>query len=405
MTPGGDDTAVNDLPAYTSLAHEFEPFDGYAKLRERCPLYAEHDHEPPFYVLSRYADVLEVLKQPELWGNRDGPGVFYQQAGALGSADDPDHARHRRALRSAFLPRATAHLEPRIAAIADELFDEFVPLGEGDFVDLFAFPFPAVVIAELLGVRAEQRDAFRHWSAATMEALTGGDLDAYETAKNAIADFVEAEVELRERRLADAEAIVPEDVSTLLAIGRRDGALTGEEVRHLGYQLLVAGHETTTNLLSMMLYRLIERPDLMARLRAEPELVPNAVEEALRFDSPVQGLFRTNAVECTLGGQTLPPRTKLQLLFASANRDPQQWEAADEFRLDRDRNVLHRHLAFGWGIHLCIGAPLARLEGRLTLERLLGRMDDIELTGEPRRNDSFVMRGLTSLPLRWTPRG
>jgi cytochrome P450 len=143
---------------------------------------------------------------------------------------------------------------------------------------------------------------------------------------------------------------------------------------------------------------------LMAQLRADLSLLPQAIEEALRFDSPVQGLFRTNATECALAGETMPPRTKVQLLFGSANRDQEQFSDADEFRLDRDYKELARHVAFGWGIHLCIGAPLARLETRLTFERIFARMDDIELAGEPRRNDSFVLRGLTSLPLRWTPR-
>ena len=153
-----------------------------------------------------------------------------------------------------------------------------------------------------------------------------------------------------------------------------------------------------------MLYRLLERPELMARLRADPTLLPHAIEEALRFDSPVQGLFRTNAAESTLAGETLPPHTKVQLLFGSANRDRAQFSDPDEFRLDRDYKELGRHVAFGWGIHLCIGAPLARLETRITFERILARMDDIELAGEPQRNESFVLRGLTSLPLRWTPR-
>ena len=198
---------------------------------------------------------------------------------------------------------------------------------------------------------------------------------------------------------------MPDDVSSLLAVAHRDGVLSRAELRHLGYQLLVAGHETTTSLIGLMLYRLIERPELMARLRADPALVPHAIEEALRFDSPVQGLFRTNADRVRRWpARHCPPRTKVQLLFGSANRDPDQWDAPDEFRLDRDANELRRHVAFGWGIHYCIGAPLARLETRLTFERILARMDDIELAGEPRRNESFVLRGLTSLPLRWTPR-
>jgi cytochrome P450 len=399
--------------SHLEAAHAFEPFDGYAGLRERCPLHAEVDHDPSFYVLTRFDDIVGVLKQPGLWGNRDGPGVFYQEAGVLGSTDDPDHARHRRTLRSAFLPTAIARLEPRVAAIADELFDEIVPRGEGDFVELYAYPFPAIVIGELLGVQPEDRDDFHRWSMLAVSALTGGNLDAYEEAKNAIADCIEVQVTAREEQLAAADpsaaadplgTLVPDDVSSLLAIAHRDGVLSREELRHLGYQLLVAGHETTTSLIGLMLYRLLERPDLMTRLRRDPSLVPHAVEEALRFDSPVQGLFRTNAAECTLAGRTLPARTKVQLLFGSANRDPEQWDAPQEFRLDRDANELRRHVAFGWGIHYCIGAPLARLETRLTFERILARMDDIELAGPPRRNDSFVLRGLTNLPLTWRPR-
>jgi cytochrome P450 len=399
--------------SHIDSARAFEPFDGYAQLREQCPVHAVAEHDPPFYVLSRFDDIVGVLKQPDLWGNRDGPGVFYQEAGVLGSTDDPDHARHRRTLRSAFLPTAIARLEPRVASIADVLFDEIVPKGEGDFIDLFAFPFPAIVIGELLGVRDEDRADFRDWSLVAVSALTGGDVTAYEEAKNAISDCIEVQVSAREALLADADledgvdpigSVLPDDVSSILAVAHRDGVLSRAEFRHLGYQLLVAGHETTTSLLGLMLYRLLERPELMAALRADPALVPVAIEEALRFDSPVQGLFRTNASECTVAGETLPPRTKLQLLFGSANRDHAQWDAPDEFRLDRETKELRRHVAFGWGIHFCIGAPLARLETRLTFDRILARMDDIELAGEPQRNESFVLRGLTSLPLRWTPR-
>jgi cytochrome P450 len=388
--------------SHVASAHAFEPFADYAALRERCPLHAEREHEPPFFVLSRFEDIVGVLKQPDLWCNRYGPGVFYQEAGVLGSTDDPDHARHRRTLRSAFLPTAIARLEPRLAAVADELFDEIAPRGEGDFIELYAYPFPAIVIGELLGVRPEDRDNFHQWSLTAVSALTGGDLGAYEEAKNAIADCIETQVTAREEELgADDE---PDDVCGLLAIAHRNGVLSRDELRHLGYQLLVAGHETTSSLIGLMLYRLLERPEAMARLRDEPELLPHAIEEALRFDSPVQGLFRTNAAECDLAGETLPAGSKVQMLFGSANRDPDQWDAPDEFSLDRDENALRRHVAFGWGIHYCIGAPLARLETRLTFERILARMDDIELAGPPRRNESFVLRGLTNLPLRWTPR-
>ena len=187
-------------------------------------------------------------------------------------------------------------------------------------------------------------------------------------------------------------------------LAEREGILSRAEVRHLGYQLLVAGHETTTSLIGLMLLRLIERPELMAALRDDPSLIPTAMEEALRFDSPVSGLFRTNASECELAGETIPERSKLQILYGSANRDPDRFETPDEFRIDREPNELRRHVAFGWGIHFCIGAPLARQETRITFERLLARVDEIELAGEPRRNDSYVLHGLTNLPVRWKVR-
>lgn len=399
---------------YSHSVHssDFEPTGNYAYLREQCPVYHESTHEPPFYVLSRFDDVVDSLKHPRQWTNQDGPGVFYQDAGVLGTTDDPAHSRHRQVLRSAFLPGAIARLEPRIAQLADDFFDEIVPTGETEFIESYALPFPAIVIAELLGVRAEDHDEFRRWSANAVNALTGGDLDLYHQARTALGDHIDVGLAARDAMLdlatpaARSDAIgsvVPADVLSMMAVARREGVLSPEEARHIGYQLLVAGHETTTSLLGMMLYRLIEHPDVMARLRDESELLAPAIEEALRFDSPVHGLFRTNAQECEVHDTTIPVGSKMQMLFASANRDPSQFDRPDEFRIDRDARELGRHVAFGWGIHHCIGAPLARMEARVTFQRILRRMGDIELTGPAVRNDSFVLHGLTRLPIRWRP--
>ena len=303
-----------DTFAYLTGATDFEPTQAYEHLREQCPLYHVTDHQPPFYVVSRFDDVVSVLKQPTLWENHHGPGVFYQEAGVLGSADNPDHARHRRVLQPAFLPTAIARLEPKVAAVADQLFDEILPLGEGDFIELFAAPFPAMVIGELLGVRPEDQDDFQRWSLTAVSALTGGDVAAYEAAKRSIEDCIEAQVIARGEaldaaQLADGEdplgTAIPADVSSILLLAERGGLLERAETRHLGYQLLVAGHETTTSLIGLLLYRLLEHPELMAELRADPSLIPTAVEEGLRFDSPVSGLFRTNAAECPVRGQTI----------------------------------------------------------------------------------------------------
>jgi cytochrome P450 len=385
----------------SEAARRFEPTEHYADWRDRCPVHHEADHDPPFYVLTRFDDVVDVLKHPDLWCNRDGPGVHYLEPGVLGSADEPDHGRHRRVLRDSFVPTVIHRLEPQIRAIADELIDGFVADGECDFVPQFAAPLPALAIAVLLGVPPGERAEFGRWSDHAVAALTGGDVDVYHHAKGVLEDYIESGCEARDAVL-NAGGDPPDDVLSVLTRARRNGTLSTKEVRHLGYQLLVAGHETTSSLLGMMLYRLLERPDVMAALRCDPDLIPTAVEEALRFDSPVHGLFRTNAEQCELHGASIPPRTKLQVTYAAANRDPRQFDDPDEFRLDRDRRQAARHVAFGWGIHFCIGAPLARLEAKVAFEQLLDRLDAIELAGEPRRNDSFVLHGLTSLPIRFT---
>jgi cytochrome P450 len=388
---------VTEPYSHPDQAHAFEPTNGYRYLREQCPVYREDSHDPPFYVLSRFDDVRDALKEPGRWSSKAGPGVFFQDSGVLASADDPDHARHRRVLRDAFVPTAIDRLEPAASEIADELFADMLSRGEGDFVDLFAFPFPAMVIGELLGVHREDRDDFRRWSSEVVQALTGGSLDDYARAKGCIEDYVEARMLEREAAGGD----LPDDALTRLLLAWRDGVLTTVEVRHLGHQVLIAGHETTTSLLGLMLYRLIERPEVFAHLRADPALLDAAIEEALRFDSPVQGLFRTNTDACPMHGHTIPANSKTQLLYAAANRDPERFAEPDEFRLDRDADESRRHLAFGWGIHFCIGAPLARMQARVTFRRILTDMHDIELTGPALRNESFVLHGLTSLPIRW----
>ena len=400
MTPPGD-------CGYSHLAHanDLEPSVGHRTLRERCPVHLEADHDPPFHVISRHDDVIGVLKAPERWRNGDGPGVFFQESGTLGSTDDPDHARHRAALRPAFLPSAIARMEPRVAALCDELWDEaFGADGEGDFVASFAFPFPAAVIAELLGVPVADRDRFGEWSHHIVEGLGGGDLDAYDRATRAIWAYIGDLLDERLARDADDadDEVDGPDVIDVLASAHRRGALDRHEVERLGHQLLVAGHETTTSLLGLALYRLIERPGLRSLLAERPDLLDAAVEELLRFDSPVQGLFRTSPDPVELHDTTIPAGTKVQVLYAAANRDPARWDHPDELRFDRDVRQQRQHLAFGWGVHYCIGAPLARLQARHALRRISRGFATVELADHPTLTPPFFLRGLATLPIRWT---
>lgn len=394
------------MSGYSHLAHanDLEPAIGHHHLIEHCPYHREEGFDPPFHVVSRHADVLDMLLEPEQWRNGDGPGVFRQTGGVLGAADDPDHRRQRRVLQDGFRPAAIESLAPRVDAIGRRLWRRaFATDGEGDFVRLFAFPFPAEVIAEMLGVHPEDRDRFGEWSDDIVAGLGGGDLTLVERANSGIYAIVDRLVAER-RAMLDRGAEPPDDLLTVLTRAHLAGELSHGEVRQLSQQVLVAGHETTASLISLMLYRLVTRPDLADALRADPELVPAAVEEFLRFDSPVQGLFRTNREPCRLGDDRLEPGTKVQLLFAAANRDPRVWERPDEIDITRFGPGARPHLAFGWGVHHCIGNALARREGRLALELMLDTFAEVELTGEVRVNRPFILRGLTTLPIRWKVR-
>jgi cytochrome P450 len=392
--------------SYSHLRHanDLEPSSGHHHLMQHCPLHVEDAHDPPFFVLSRHEDVFAALMQPELWNSGDGSGVVYQPGGVLGTSDGDDHRRQRKVLQDGFRPTAIDALVPRVERIADELWGEaFGADGEGDFVELFAFPFPAIVIAELLGVPVDQREQFGRWSSDIVNGLGGGDLALVDSANRGIFSLVDAIVDERLTMLERGDEL-PDDVIAVLTRACAAGTLRRGEVRWLCQQLLVAGHETTASLISLMLYRLIQQPSLADQLRARPELIAPAVEEFLRFDSPVQGLFRTNSSACTVHGVEIPPRTKMQLLFAAANRDPRVWDDPDTIRLDRATTEGRPHLAFGWGVHHCIGAPLARREGQLALRLMIERFDTVELVGDVAVNEPFILRGLTTLPIRWTVR-
>lgn len=401
---GIDDAGQSEAYSHLAHANDVEPSIGHRTLRAGCPLHVEAAHEPPFFVVSRHADVLDVLTRPKEWRNGFGVGVNAQPGGVLGTTDDPDHRRQRRVLQDAFRPVAIDRLDDEIHAVGDDLWSAaFGEDGEGDFVRLFAFPFPAVVIAVLLGVPRDRRDDFGHWSDAIVNTLGGADPALAEAANRQIFGLVDELVAAR-IGLHEAGAELPDDVLSVMTLAELDGTLTHHEVRRLSQQMLVAGHETTASLISLMLYRLIEQPELVAQLRRDPSLIPSAVEEFLRFDSPVQGLFRVNPEPGAVCGEQLPADSRVMALFASANRDDAVWDGADELRLDRFVAGAKSHLAFGWGVHHCIGASLARREGRLALQWMIDRFDTVERVGEVAVNEPFILRGLTTLPIRWTVR-
>ena len=320
----------------------------------------------------------------------------------LVNADPPEHSAQRRLVREAFNPKLVATFADRILTLAHGLIDGFVDQGRGDLHELFAYPLPIDVIAEILGVEPDRRSQFKEWSDAVVAGFQ--DPKRSSAARREMVDYFNAQIDSRR---AAAAGMAPDDVFTRLSLGTyqhpTEGArlMTHAEINSICTQLLVAGNETTTSLITNLLWRLCQDRELADRLRADPSLDEIAIEESLRIDSPVLGLFRTNNKPTDLGGVALDADTKVHCLFASANRDPSVWEEPDVFRLDRDPVTLRGHLAFGWGIHLCVGAPLARLEGRIALRALLDRLPELRLDGPIERIEPFFLFGKHALPLAW----
>ncbi len=380
-----------------------DPHRAHAELRARCPVHHFAGHGLDFWTVAGHAEVTEVMRDVATWSSRHGQGPAFQRnaAGMLAAADPPEHTWHRRLVQKSFTPAAIATLEPHVHRLTHDLLDAVVPQGAADLHDALAYPLPVIVIAELLGVSPGDRARFKHWSDHLVAALGHGvrpDRAVHEEFQG----YFRREIRWRRAALARGEPLPRDLVSDLVAHDDDQGrTLDDDQVLGLIAQLLVAGNETTTSLITNLLWRLLERPALLERLRADPALDEVAVEESLRFDPPVLGLFRTNDRPVRLGGVDLPTDTKVMALYASANRDPAVWDRPDEFSLDRDPVLLRRHYGFGTGVHYCLGAPLARLEARIALRAVLDRLPGLRLTGRPERIEPFFLWGRRTLPVAW----
>lgn len=376
-------------------AFQENPYPFYETLRAEAPVY----REPRFggYLLSRYDDVYEALRDHGTYSSARGLSPRQPTTSRMGAnltivtSDPPRHTHLRQLVNKAFTPRVVELLRPRIEALCAEFLDA-VPGPEFDFVGALSYPLPMVVIAELLGVPAEDREQFKRWSDALVGTFENAELSFREDAAEMFLYFTNA---YAARRTGPRE-----DLLTALVEAEIDGErLNDIELLSFAMILLVAGNETTTNLLGNFANIAAARPDLWQSLRADRSLVRPAIEETLRIDSPVQLLGRgtTRAVE--LHGMTIPENARVLLAFGSANRDPDAWAAPDDFRLDRE---LGKHVAFGHGIHYCLGSPLARLEAEIAINALLDRFDAFELAGTPQRLHSTVIHGFERLPVSVT---
>jgi cytochrome P450 len=307
--------------------------------------------------------------------------------------DPPEHNRHRKLVIQAFTPRAIAALEPRIRAIARESLDA-VPLGESvDFVDAVSIPLPMYLIAEMMGVPREDWPEFRRWSDAVIRAA--GDVRDAETDAALAEMFAYFAKHLADRRRAPREDLV----STLVQAEIEGDRLADPEILMFCVALLVGGNETTRNLISGGAFALMQHPEQKRALLANPGLLPNAVEEMLRWWTPVLSVTRHAARETSLRGKTIGKGECVLLLYPAANRDEEVWgEDAERFDVTRD-HARRRHLSFGFGEHLCLGAQLARLEARIMFEELLARIPEFEPAGPVERLRSRLMNGFECMPV------
>jgi cytochrome P450 len=317
--------------------------------------------------------------------------------------DAPDHTRLRGLVNQAFTVRIVEQLQPRVETIAHTLLDRVQPRGQADLIESFAFPLPIIVIAELLGIPAKDRNRFRAWSNALVVPTADETRTSKKLAKSRqlMQDFISY---LREVFAARRRQPRDDLITSLLAAEEAGDALSEEELFSMILLLVVVGHETTVNLIGNGALALLTHPDQLARLQADRALLPSAVEELLRFDCPVERApMRFAAEDVALGGALIRRGDAVSVVLGSANRDSLIFPAAEHLELDREPN---RHLAFGLGVHYCLGAALARLEGEVALAALLDRLPGLALAALPdqlRWRTHPIMRGVQQLPVRWTP--
>lgn len=379
-----------------------DPYPSYAWLRAEAPVYHVEEHD--IWVLSRYDDILHAVRHPEVFSSNQGVSFERRPVPMLVAIDPPEHTRLRRLVSRHFTPRAVeAGWRDRIAAIADDLLDRAFAEGEVDLHKAVSEPLPVTVIAEMMGVPVERQADFRRWSDATIDT-TGGVLS--EENELTIFEFAMYCQELVDDRRAHPERNQGDLISVLFGETVDGDRLSDEELVAFLVLLLVAGNETTTNLISNTVHDLLERPEVWAQVAADPSLAPSLAEEAVRWVSPVQGLFRNTLREVTVAGTTIPEDAKVLMLYGSGNRDTAKWPDADQFRLDRypEGHVGADHLGFGHGIHLCLGAHVARLEATILFTKLAQRLGSIEQTGPTVRGINPAIRAIKSLPVRLTPR-
>ncbi len=406
------------MAGLSDLAVQDDPYEYYRQRLADCPVWHEPDLD--LYVIGGHTEARRALMDVETFSNSrhapavpDPAAVAYQRrlaergwarTSTLQRTDPPVHTRYRKLLNRVFSPAKVAELTPRIEEIAVGLIDRVADRSACEFVADFALPLPGILIAEQLGLDQSDYQRFRRWADAMLSLA-----QRRMTVEEALA---EADVELEAQHFLAAEferrREHPTDdlISRLVhAHGDDEQPFTMAELQDLLHQLVTGGFETTTGALAAGMWVLATHPELQGRLRAEPELMPNFVEEALRFDSPVQGLWRETTREVDVAGVTIPAGASVMVRFGAANRDACVFDEPDRF--DVDRPDARNHVAFGFGAHFCIGATLARQELHSGFTLLLACLDDLALAEPlptPVHEPSFFLRPIKELPITFSAR-
>ncbi|MEX2256031.1 MAG: cytochrome P450 [Acidimicrobiia bacterium] len=371
-----------------------DPYPAYRELRDTAPVY--RDEERGFWALSRFDDVVWATHEPATFCSGEGIALEGQARSPypnLITMDDPRHGQLRKLVSRGFTTRPVAAFEDRIRELARTMLDAVVPGAPIDLVPALTGPLPMTVVGDLIGVAPDDRERFRAWA----DAIVHQDVDRPETVDAGRAS-AGAVVEYFSKIIAERRATPADDLVSDLLDAVVDGErLRDDEILGFCFLLIVAGTETTTNLLGLGVLALAATPDQRRELAASPALVPDAVEEMLRWGSPVQGLARTTTRPVARHGVEIPAGAKVQLLFGAANRDEREFPDPERFDIHRH---IDRHLAFGHGVHFCLGAALARLEARVVFEELLARFDDWTVDDDGLRwIRSSSVRGPGSLPV------
>ncbi|MFJ9040490.1 cytochrome P450 [Streptomyces sp. NPDC102406] len=410
--------APNTAPELFTWEFATDPYPAYAWLREHSPVHwTKLPSGVEAWLVTRYADARQALADGRLSKNPDHHAEDAQGKNRTGipgersanlmthllNIDPPDHTRLRRLVSKAFTPRRIAQFAPRVQELTDGLIDRFAGSGEADLIHDFAFPLPIYAICDLLGVPAEDQDDFRDW-AGMMIRHGGGPRGGVARSVKKMRGYLAELIHRKRDDLSD------DLISGLIRASDHGEHLTENEAAAMCFVLLFAGFETTINLIGNGVHTLLHHPAQRALLqraieRGEHELLDTGIEELLRFDGPVElATWRFATAPLTIGGQRIAPGDPVLVVLAAADRDPARFSEPDTLDLSRRDNP---HLGYGHGIHYCLGAPLARLEGRTALETLLRRLPDLRLAADPadlRWRGGLIMRGLRNLPVEFTPR-